>query len=187
VKTIEELRNIANDLVDKRQAPPQKRGQALDSSIVGLALLDRYGKTPQLEDMDPSGFGLAPVDSKGRRVMLAVREQSPFYMRDQQLGEHDVVVFVVFANDKVNFLGWLPDASVVTMPVKLFANSAPYMVTADLMNPMPDSFDFDDGCDTLVCVKPAVWDPNVGAWDCVVCDKVRFDKESRAKYGSSDG
>lgn len=186
VKDIQELRQIATDLVDKRQAPEPKRDQALASSIAGLALLDRYGKTPQLEDMDPHGFGLAPIDAEGRRVFLAVREQSPFYVRDNQLGIFDAFVFAVFSNDKVEFQGWLPDSIITTMPVKLFANSSPYMITADLMNSMPESFDFDNGCDTLACVKPAIWNTSVEGWDCVTCDKIRFSSEARARYGTSD-
>ncbi len=186
VKDIQELKQIAVNLVDKRQAPVQKREQALASSIAGLVLLDQYDKTPQLEDMDPHGYGMAPIDKEGRRMFLAVREQSPFYFRDQQLGQHDLIVFVTYSHDKVEFLGWLPDSVIPTMPVKLFANSSPYIITADLMNSMPESFDFDNGCDTLECVKPAIWDYSAEGWDCMVCDKMRFSNEARAKYGASD-
>lgn len=185
MKDIEELKKIAHDLVEKREAPAQKRDQALSSSVVSLRMLDDYGKVPQLEDMDPHDFGLAPVDSEGRRIFVYVRK-APFYLRDDQLGKYDVFVFASYDNNKIEFFGWLPDSEIHTMPVKLFTNSSPYMVTADLMYSMPESFDFNNGCDTLTCSKPAIWSPSLEGWDCVSCDKVRFSTESRAKHGISD-
>ena len=60
---------IAEALLDKRQVSGPMRDQAFASFVVSLYMLDLYGRIPQLEDVDLSGPGLAPVDSQNRRIV----------------------------------------------------------------------------------------------------------------------
>lgn len=135
--------SIAEALLDKRQVSGPLRDQAFASFVVSLYMLDLYGRIPQLEDVDLSGPGLAPVDSQGRRIGVMARKSPPFYLSESKLGNYDVWVFGRYDNGRLELFGWLPDEHIPAMPTKKFVNGGePFVVEPGAMQAMPEAFDF---------------------------------------------